>query len=174
MFFSGARERRPRAPGTGLAYLGGMDPRPTIRIPTRDVVRILSIIFGFYIGARLLWVAHPIVFLFFLGVLFGLPLAQGADWFERRRVPRGLGVAIILTLFFGILTAGGMGMAPILRSQSRELQQRLPEALDKIDNWLGRRANGMFGFLLTPDTVETKPAAGAALDSTTPFPAIVD
>ena len=145
-----------------------MEARPTIRIPTRDVVRILSLIFGFYIGVRLLWIAHPIVFLFFLGVLFGLPLAQGADWFEKRRVPRGLGVAIILTLFFGLLTAGAMGMAPILRSQSRELQQRLPEALDKIDNWLGRRANGMFGFLLTADTTDTQRSAAVSDSAVSP------
>lgn len=143
-----------------------MDPRPTIRIPTRDVVRILSIIFGFYIGVRLLWVAHPIVFLFFLGVLFGLPLAQGADWFEKRRIPRGLGVAIILTLFFGVLTAGGMGMAPILRSQSQELQLRLPEALDKVDVWLGRRTHGVLGFLFLSDTTAAEPAAATTTDST--------
>jgi predicted PurR-regulated permease PerM len=162
----GVKRRLPPL-GTGLAYLRDMDPRPTIRIPTRDVVRILSLIFGFYIAVRLLWVAHPIVFLFFLGVLFGLPLAQGADWFEKRRVPRGLGVAIILTLFFGLLTGGVMGMAPILRSQSRELQQRLPEALDKVDDWLGRRANGMFGFLIVSDSTDTQPAA-ASPDSVKP------
>jgi predicted PurR-regulated permease PerM len=132
-----------------------MDQRPTIRIPTRDVVRILAIIFGFYIAIRLLWVAHPVIFLFFLGVLFGLPLAQGADWFERRRISRGVGVAIILTLFLGLLTAGAVGMAPILRTQSRELQQRLPEALDKIDAWLGHRANGALGLLFNEESADT-------------------
>ena len=80
-----------------------MNARDTIRIPTRDVVRILALIFGFYIGVRLLWIAHPVIFLFFLGVLFGLPLAQGADFFEKRRVPRGISVAVILTLFLGLL-----------------------------------------------------------------------
>jgi predicted PurR-regulated permease PerM len=60
-----------------------------------------------------------------------------------------------------------MGMAPILRSQSRELQQRLPEALDKVDDWLGRRANGMFGFLLVSDSTDTQPAA-ASPDSVKP------
>src|SRR3954462_1372362 len=103
-----------------------MESRPTIRIPTRDVVRVLAIIFGFYIAVRLLWIAHPVVFLFFLGVLFGLPLAQGADWLEKRRIPRGLGVAVILTAFLGLLTAGGVWMAPILRTQSRQLQEQLP------------------------------------------------
>jgi predicted PurR-regulated permease PerM len=134
-----------------------MDTREPLRLPTRDVVRVLALIFGFYIVVRLLWIGHPVIFLFFLGVLFGLPLAQGADWFEKRRVPRGLGVAVILTLFLGLLIGGGVGIAPILRAQSTELEQRLPEALDKIDAWLGHRSNGVLGILFNeesaPDSV---------------------
>jgi predicted PurR-regulated permease PerM len=129
-----------------------MPARETIRIPTRDVVRILALIFGFYITVRLLWIAHPVIFLFFLGVLFGLPISQGADWLAKHRIPRGLGVAIILTVFLGLLIGGGVGMAPILRSQSTELQQRLPEALDKIDAWLGHRANGVLGILFNQES----------------------
>jgi predicted PurR-regulated permease PerM len=129
-----------------------MPARETLKIPTRDVVRILSLIFGFYVAVRLLWIAHPVIFLFFLGVLFGLPIAQGADWLQKRGIPRGFGVAIILTLFLGLLIGGGIGMAPILRSQSKELQQRLPEALDKIDAWLGHRANGVLGILFNQES----------------------
>jgi predicted PurR-regulated permease PerM len=134
-----------------------MDTREPLRLPTRDVVRVLALIFAFYITIRLLWVGHPVIFLFFLGVLFGLPLAQGADWLEKRRVPRGIGVAAILTLVLGLLLGGGVGIAPILRAQSTELQQRLPEALDKIDAWLGHRSNGVLGLLYneesSPDSV---------------------
>jgi len=129
-----------------------MDPRDPIRLPTRDVVRVLSLIFGFYIAVRLLWVAHPVIFLFFLGVLFGLPLSQGADFFEKRRIPRGVSVAVILTLFLGLLIGGGAGMSPILRAQSKELEQRLPEAMDKIDAWLGHRANGVLGILFNEES----------------------
>jgi predicted PurR-regulated permease PerM len=129
-----------------------MDPRDPIRLPTRDVVRVLALIFGFYIAVRLLWVAHPVIFLFFLGVLFGLPLSQGADFFEKRRVPRGVSVAVILTLFLGLLIGGGAGMSPILRAQSKELEQRLPEAMDKIDAWLGHRANGVLGILFNEES----------------------
>lgn len=148
-----------------------MEIREPLRLPpTRDVVRVLSIIFGFYILARLLWVAHPVVFLFFLGVLFGLPLAQGADWLQKRRIPRGVGVAVILTAFLGLLTAGGVWMAPILRTQSRQLQQQLPEAMDKIDAWLGHRANGALGILFNEesasDSLRTAPQRPAVADST--------
>ena len=129
-----------------------MENRAPLRLPpTRDVVRVLSIIFGFYVLVRLLWIAHPVVFLFFLGVLFGLPLAQGADWLQRRRIPRSLGVAMILTAFLGLLTAGGEWMAPILRTQSRQLQEQLPQATDKIDAWLGHRANGVLGILFNEE-----------------------
>ena len=146
-----------------------MSVRQQMTLPTRDVVRILAIIFGFYIGIRLLWVAHPVVFLFFLGVMFGLPIAQGADWLEARRIPRGAGVAIILTVFLGLLVGGGVGMAPILRSQSQELQQRLPEAMDKIDAWLGHRANGVLGILFnasSTDSTHPAPAPVVLNDST--------
>jgi len=142
--------------------------RQAIRLPTRDVVRVLGLIFGFYIVIRLIWIAHPVIFLFFLGVLFGLPLAQGADWFEKRRVPRGIGVAIILTVFLGLLTGGGIGMAPILRTQSKELQERLPEAMDKIDAWLGHRANGMLGMLFNESSSsESAQNTGLAIKDST-------
>lgn len=143
-----------------------MEIREPLRLPaTRDVVRVLFIIFAFYCAAWLLWIAHPVVFLFFLGVLFGLPLATGADWLQKRRVPRGLGVAIILTAFLGLLTAGGVWMAPILRTQSKQLQQQLPEAMDKIDAWLGHRSNGVLGILFneeSPDSLRTTAQKSAA------------
>jgi predicted PurR-regulated permease PerM len=147
-----------------------MNARHLVTMPTRDIVRVLSIIFGFYIAIRLLWVAHPVVFLFFLGVLFGLPIAQGADWFESRGISRGLGVAIILTLFLGLLIGGGVGMAPILRTQSRELQQRLPEAMDKIDTWLGHRANGALGFLFTEPSADSLQRRTTAPDTVSVAP----
>src|SRR6267154_751678 len=146
-----------------------MDSRQSIRLPTRDVARVLALIFGFYVLVRLLWIAHPVVFLFFLGVLFGLPLAQGTDWLEKRRIPRSIGAALILTAFLGLLTAGAVGMAPILRAQSKELQDRLPEAMDKIDAWLGHRANGVLGILFneesSSDTLRTGAAQRAAIQA---------
>jgi predicted PurR-regulated permease PerM len=132
-----------------------MDVREPLRLPTRDVVRVLALIFAFYVVLRLLWIGHPVIFLFFLGVLFGLPLAQGADWLQKRRIPRGLGVALILTLFFGLFVGGGAFIAPILRTQSTELQQRLPEALDKIDAWLGHRSNGILGLLFNASATDS-------------------
>jgi predicted PurR-regulated permease PerM len=139
-----------------------MDLREPTKLQTRDIVRVLALVFGFYILVRLLWIAHPIVFLFFLGVLFGLPLAQGADWLEKRRIPRALGVALILAGFLGALAGAGAWMAPILRQQSRELQVRLPEAMDKIDAWLGHRADGVLGILFNEESASDSTRIAAA------------
>lgn len=146
-----------------------MELRDPSTLKTRDIVRVLALIFGFYVLLRLLWIAHPVIFLFFLGVLFGLPLAQGADWLQKRRIPRAIGVALILTAFLGLLTGGAEWMAPILRTQSRELQVRLPEAMDKFDAWLGHRANGVLGILFNEEsaTDSTRIATGESADSTT-------
>src|SRR2546429_673372 len=150
------------------------DP-PPLSLKTRDIVRVLALIFGFYVLLRLVWIAHPVVFLFFLGVLFGLPLAQGADWLEKRRIPRALGVALILAAFLGLLTGGGVWMAPILRAQSRELQVRLPEAMDKIDAWLGHRADGLLGILFNEEsaTDSVRIATAQRVVSTAPAGATV-
>src|SRR3954468_16776360 len=139
-----------------------MERRNPMSLKTRDIVRILSLIFGFYILVRLLWVAHPVIFLFFLGVLFGLPLAQGTDWLENRRVPRPIGVAVILIAFFGLMTGGWLWLSPVLRMQSRELEQRLPEAMDKIDAWLGHRAGGVLGILFNEESATDSVRIAAA------------
>lgn len=130
-----------RSPGTAARK---------VVISTGDVVRILALTTAAFVVVRLVWVAHPVFMLLFLGVLFGLPLSSAADRFEKRGIRRGISVAAILVLFVGLLAGGGIFMAPILRAQSTELKQRLPEAMDKFDAWLGIHANGLAALLLTP------------------------
>jgi predicted PurR-regulated permease PerM len=52
-------------------------------------------------------------------------------------------------------------MAPILRAQSKELQERLPEAMDKIDAWLGHRANGVLGILFNEESSDSLRTVGS-------------
>jgi predicted PurR-regulated permease PerM len=129
---------------------GGADAPRKIVISTGDVVKILALTTAAFVVLRIVWVAHPVFFVLFLGVLFGLPLSSAADRLEKRGIRRGISVAFILAIFCGLLTAGGIFMAPILRTQSTELKERLPEALDKFDAWLGVHANGLAALVLSP------------------------
>ena len=134
-------------------------------ISTSDVMRILALTTAAFLVLRLVWVAHPVFFLLFLGVLFGLPLSSAADRMEKRGIRRGISVAVILVTFCGLLTAGGVFMAPILRAQSIELKIRLPEAMDKIDAWLGFHADGLAALFRSSSESADSARAIAATDS---------
>jgi predicted PurR-regulated permease PerM len=110
---------------------------------TRDILRTLAVVAGFYIGLQLLWVGRSIVLLTFLGILFGVALTAGVDWLQRRRVPRGLGAVLIVLAFLGVLAGLGAVTAPSITGQLRDLKTQLPAALGKIQRWVRERQEGV-------------------------------
>jgi predicted PurR-regulated permease PerM len=142
--------------------------------PTRDILRTLAVIAGFYITLQLLWVGQSVVLLTFLGILFGIALTAGVDWLERRRVPRSLGAVLIVLAFLGILFGIGAATAPSITSQLRELKTQLPQAIIKIQGWVRERQQGVTQVLdqvapqaspseggQTQDTAQGKPGETA-------------
>jgi predicted PurR-regulated permease PerM len=111
--------------------------------PTRDILRTLAIIAGFYITLQLLWVGQSIVLLTFLGVLFGIALSAGVDRLERRRVPRAIGAVLIMLTFLGVLVGIGAATAPSITGQLRELETQLPKAIGQIQRWVKERQEGV-------------------------------
>jgi predicted PurR-regulated permease PerM len=110
-------------------------------------------------------------------VLFGLAVGAGVDLLRRFRVPRGIAAALIVLGFFGILTGVGAWITPTLREQSAELRVKIPEAVDRVQEWIGKRKAGLLGVVVgksTPaaapvpapaDSIATPAAAPAAADS---------
>ena len=124
-----------------------------------DVLRTAALVIAMYVALRLLWFANALVLTTFLAVLFGLAVAAGVDRLERFKIPRGVGAAMIVLSFFGLLTLLGLWMAPTLREQGAELRRRVPEAVDRVQDWVNRR-QGFMSLLLRPPSAAT-PAAGA-------------
>jgi predicted PurR-regulated permease PerM len=122
---------------------------------TRDILRTLAIIAGFYIVLHLLWVGRSIVLLTFLGIFFGVALTAGVDWLQRRRVPRGVGAVLIVFAFLGVLAGLGALTAPSITGQLRELKTQLPAALEKIQRWVKERQEGVTEVLeqVSPEAV---------------------
>jgi predicted PurR-regulated permease PerM len=133
---------------------------------TRDILRTLAIIAGFYITLQLLWVGRSIVLLAFLGVLFGLALTAGVDRLERRRVPRAVGAVLIVLAFLGILVGIGAVTAPSITSQLQELKTQLPEAIGKIQRWVRERQESVTQVLeqVAPEQADTARGAEPATD----------
>ena len=126
---------------------------------SRDVLRTLAIVAGFYIALQLLWIGRSIVLLTFLGVLFGIALTAGVDWLQRRRVPRGIGAVLIVLGFLGALAGLGALTAPSITDQLRDLKTQLPAAIGKIQRWVQERQEGVTQVL---EQVSPEAAAGVS------------
>lgn len=124
------------------------DRRPVPGWRSRDILRAAALVLGFYFLLRLLWDAQAILLAAFLGVLFGLAVARGADWLERWRVPRGVGASLIVFGTYGLLAGFITLSAPTLQQQFGELRTSLPEATDQIERWLEAHRGGVLGQLL--------------------------
>ncbi len=150
----------------------GRAPERRRRIPgwqSRDILRGGALLLGLWLFLKLLWFAHPLLLTVFLGVLFGLAVEGGVDRLQRFRIPRGVGASLIVIGFFALLFGLGAWMAPTLREQARELRTRLPQAIDKVEEWFNRRRQGMFGLILggteVASTTRTQPAGPATTDT---------
>ena len=129
-----------------------------------DILRAAALVMGLYLVLRLIWMVYPLLLVAFLGVLFGLAVARGADWLERFRIPRSVGSTLVVLGFVGLLAGLGTWIAPTLREQTRELRTTLPQAINRVEDWLNRRAGGLLGQIMpeqppaaqpTPQTPQT-------------------
>lgn len=117
-----------------------------------DVARGALIVLGVWLGLQLLWSVNALVFVVFMGVLFGVAVASGVDQLHARGMRRGIASALIV---FGVVGALGVTfwlMAPTLVTQVRELRRDLPEALGKVQAMVNKQEFGFLDpFLRTPD-----------------------
>src|SRR5687767_9719931 len=142
----------------------GLSPERRRRVPgwqSRDILRTGALLLGLWVILKLIWFAHPLMLTVFLGVLFGLAVEGGVDRLQRFRIPRGIGASLIVVAFFALLFGLGAWMAPTLREQARELRTRLPQAIDKVEDWFNRRRQGMFGLILGGTEVAGAPQTQA-------------
>ena len=123
---------------------------------TSDVLRAAAAVAGMYLALRLIWLAQTVFLTAFLGVLFGLAVSAGVDWVRARvRAPRGLIAALIVLGSAGAIVGFFVVSGPVLATQSHELQTKLPEAIDKIDQWA--QSKGFLGSLIRGRSSTTAP-----------------
>src|SRR5262245_17856443 len=116
------------------------------------IMRTAALVIGMYIVVQLVWFAHFLFLVAFLGVLFGLAVSVGVDHLERLHIRRGLGAAIIVVAFFAVLVGFGALMAPTLHDQSVELRRRLPDAIDRVELWMNTHRTGFLGLIVNSIT----------------------
>ena len=110
---------------------------------SRDVMRAAALVFGLYILGQLLWFANALVFVVFLGILFGLAVGSAVDRLERLRIRRGIASALVVFGTLGALVGIGALMAPTLTEQFGVLRRQIPAAIDRAEAWVARNPNSL-------------------------------
>ena len=126
---------------------------------TRDVARAAVIALAIYVLGQLLWFVNSLVFVVFLGTLFGLAVGAGVDRLERFRIRRGIASALIVFGTLGALVGAGALMAPTLTEQFGVLRQQIPAAVDRFEGWVATHPNSLVATAL-------RSAAGPAAERT--------
>ena len=132
-----------------------------------EALRVAAIVVGLSVVLLLLWHTRNLVLTVFLGVLFALAVSSGADRLQKYRIPRGLAAPVLVLAFLGILGAFGNWVGPTLRTQTRELKTKLPEALGKLEAWVQSRGGGVIATITGLEEDGTPAQPGPKPDSIT-------
>ena len=122
---------------------------------TRDIARAAIVVLVICAAAYVIFRAHNLIFVAYIGMLLGLAVSAGATWLRRFGIGQGLGATLIVASSIAILVGFGALTGPTVRTQYRELKQRLPEAFVKLDKWVGQREGGFVGSLLSTQVDST-------------------
>ena len=132
-----------------------------------DIFRTVLIGLGVWIGFQLLWQVYPLVFLVFLGTLFGLAVASGVDVLERFHIRRGIASALIVFSVVAAIIGMLAWTGPTLVDQSKQLQTQVPAAVEKLQHWIDNRRSGVIATVIKSAAA---PAPGAAVAPAVPVP----
>lgn len=135
--------------------------------PSRDILRAAAIVAAVYLALQLLWIGRSVFLVGFFGVLLGIVLSAGVDRLERFRIPRGLGAALIVLFVLGALTGVSFLAAPRLSEQMGEIRRQIPQAIDRVEQWLQQRGGGVAQIIEAASDTGSG-AAGSDADATKP------
>lgn len=98
-----------------------MHPEQTISISTGTFLKAVLI----FLGLWFLWFIREIVAIFVVAIMLASLIDPFADWFSKRRIPRGLSVLIVYTILLALASVIVMVLIPIVIEQSGQLIENL-------------------------------------------------
>ena len=98
-----------------------MKTETRVNVSSGTIVKIVAI--GG--GLAFMWFIRDVVAVFFAALLLAALIDPFADWFERRRLPRALGVLVVYVLLAAIITGAFLVVVPPLVSQLSDLVKGL-------------------------------------------------
>lgn len=104
---------------------------------------VVALVAGAAVLFYLLVLLAQILLVVFGGILFAVLLASITNILNRRlRFPRGVALALVIIGLFGLLLAAGWFAGPRVAEQFVRLGERMPEAIDEIEQDLSQSSWG--------------------------------
>ncbi len=131
------------------------DPRPkdiqTVDISSKSVAKATVVILTILLLSYFLYEIKGLLVLFFIALFFASALEPSVDWLEKRRIPRSIGVILILLLFFSVFVVVIGSAIPIIVEQVTLIASNIAEySVGLFEKLKSREA---FDFL--PETIRS-------------------
>jgi predicted PurR-regulated permease PerM len=112
---------------------------------------------GFWIGFGLLllllmYVLAPVLTPFALAAIVAYLIAPGVDWLTRHRIPRWVGVLLMILLVILILFGLLLILIPVFRQEMTALQTQLPNLVNKLNTVVAPRLEEWFNLRIQFDS----------------------
>lgn len=89
---------------------------------------------------------------FALGVVLAYLLVPGADWLQRRRLPRSVACLTMIVLTALVLLGLGLILVPVLMRETDALRSEWPALIQRLNTHVAPRLNEWFGWNVTFDS----------------------
>lgn len=105
----------------------------TFNISTAAIVKV--VIFALII--LFLYLIKEVIMIIFVSLVLASAFDPWVDWFQRRKIPRGLAVLIIYIILFGVISLAFILVVPPVTREFTQLTQHFPDYYQKITGWIG-------------------------------------
>ena len=106
----------------------------TVTISSLTIVKIVIVL----LALVFLYIVRDIVLVLFLALIFASAIDPWVDWFERRKMPRWVGMLVMYIAFFSIIALIFVQLIPALREQINQVSTYFPRYYESAQNVISR------------------------------------
>lgn len=107
-----------------------MEKQTTINISTSTIIKLLVI----FLVLAFLYLIKEVLFIIFVALILASAFDPWVDWFQKRRIPRGLGILIIYIILFAVITFAFILIVPPISKEVGQLAENFPLYYEKVIN----------------------------------------
>lgn len=108
-----------------------------INISTLTIIKIILILLGLWF----IYLIRDVLAILFVSIILSILIDPLADWFEKRKIPRGIAVLVVYVILITILSLVIILLVPPIISQFQQLIERAPAYWQRITaTWIGEFA----------------------------------